>query len=405
MNKEKKHNKLVPELRFPEFENDGDWKYNILGIIATFSKGKSVSKKDIVSDGKLFCIRYGELYTRYNEVIDEVISRTNLPKNELNLSKKNDVIIPSSGETRIDIARASCVLREGIALGGDLNIIRSKINGVFFSYYLNSAKKRAIAKMAQGVSVMHLYNSQLEKLEIEYPDNEKEQQKIANCLSSLDNVIGAENEKLDHLKDHKKGLLQQLFPANGETKPQFRFPEFANDGDWTVDELKDLILMVSPPKKLKSSEYQLKGKYPIIDQSQNDIAGWSNDVNAIIKNERILIVFGDHTCILKIIDIPFIQGADGIKVFEGKKNIDTRYLYYSLQNNPLKMEEYKRHFSKLKERQIPYPEIETGEQQKIAEFLSSLDDLIESQTEKIEALKEHKKGLMQQLFPSINNNI
>ena len=401
MNKELEN--IVPDLRFPEFKGDGDWKHNILGKIATFSKGKGISKKDINPNGKLLCIRYGELYTRYNEVIENVASRTKLAKDDLVLSKKNDVIIPSSGETREDIATASCVLIEGVALGGDLNIIRSKINGVFFSYYLNSSKKTKIAKMAQGVSVMHLYNSQLKNLEIEIP-RPKEQQKIANCLSSLDEVITAETEKLHLLKDHKKGLLQQLFPAEGETQPKFRFPEFKNDGDWEEDKLSNLISNISPPKKLKSSQFQEDGKFPIIDQSQNDIAGWSNDEKALVINNFPLIVFGDHTCVLKIIESQFIQGADGIKIFKGKKLIHTRYLYYALQSNPLIMKEYKRHYSILKDKLISYPDINTGEQQKIANCLSAVDDLIETQDHKIKKLQDHKKGLFQQLFPNLNKS-
>jgi type I restriction enzyme S subunit len=128
-----------------------------LGEIASFSKGKGISKADIIEDGATECIRYGELYTTYGETIDEVKSRTNIDVDDLVLSEANDVIIPASGETQIDIATASCVLREGIALGGDLNIIKTKNNGVFLSYYLNYKKKQEIASLAQGISVVHLY--------------------------------------------------------------------------------------------------------------------------------------------------------------------------------------------------------------------------------------------------------
>ncbi len=144
---------------------------------------------------------------------------------------QNDVIIPASGETQEDIATASCVLKSGVALGGDINIIRSSINGVFLSYYLNNAKKREIAKLSQGISVVHLYSSQLATLEIEIP-NPKEQQRIADCLSSIDDLITAQAQKLEALKKHKKGLLQKLFPAQGETMPALRFPEFEKDGEW-----------------------------------------------------------------------------------------------------------------------------------------------------------------------------
>jgi type I restriction enzyme S subunit len=201
----------VPNYRFPEFLEDGDWEEKKLEEVAIFLKGKGISKADIVENGNLACIRYGELYTHYQETISEIKSYTNLDAANLVLSKANDIIIPASGETQIDIATASCVLEKGIALGGDLNIIRTKINGVFLSYYLNNAKKMEIAQMAQGISVVHLYPSQLKTLVISIPKPE-EQQKIAFCLSSLDELITAQTEKIAQLKLHKKGLMQGLFP-------------------------------------------------------------------------------------------------------------------------------------------------------------------------------------------------
>ena len=205
--------KNTPKLRFPEFLDDGEWEEKKLENIADFFKGKNISKADIHEEGITPCIRYGELYTHYQEVIDKIFSKTNLPTSNLFLSCKNDVIIPSSGETKIDIATASCVSHDGIALGGDINIIRSEQNGIFISYYLNSAKKMDIAKIAQGDTVVHLYSSQLKKLDILLPPTQEEQQKIANFLSSIDELITASTKKVETLKEHKKALMQQLFPS------------------------------------------------------------------------------------------------------------------------------------------------------------------------------------------------
>ncbi|MCP1994476.1 restriction endonuclease subunit S [Flavobacterium sp. HSC-61S13] len=203
--------KTAPKYRFPEFENDGKWNEKTLNEVATFLKGKGVSKSDIVENGRLPCIRYGELYTHYKETIGIIKSYTNLSADGLVMSKANDVIIPASGETQIDIATASCVLADGIALGGDLNIIRTKINGVFLSYLMNNVKKKEIAQLAQGISVVHLYSNQLKTLKINIP-KPKEQQKIASCLSALDELIASQVKKIEHLKQHKKGLMQGLFP-------------------------------------------------------------------------------------------------------------------------------------------------------------------------------------------------
>lgn len=204
-----------PCLRFPEFQTEAEWKDEFLGCIAKFFKGKGVSKADIQTDGKRPCIRYGELYTRYDEVIDAVYSKTNVDESDLFLSKRNDVIIPASGETKIDIAKASCVMLDNIALGGDLNVIRTGQNGVFLSYFLNGPKRLEIAKVAQGDTVVHLYPNQLEKLRVRLPSL-SEQQRIADCLTSLDKFIAAEARKLETLKIHKKALMQQLFPSVGE---------------------------------------------------------------------------------------------------------------------------------------------------------------------------------------------
>ena len=205
----------VPRLRFPEFRGAGEWLHKNLEDIAQFFKGRGISKSDTDARGEIPCIRYGELYTTYGEVIDAVVSKTTLPLASLFLSHKYDVLIPSSGETRIDIARAACVLISGVGLGGDLNVLRSKENGVFLSYFLNGAYKKTIAKIAQGDTIVHLYPSHITSLLIPIPDG-REQQKIADCLSSLDEVITLESQELEALKVHKKGLMQQLFPRPDE---------------------------------------------------------------------------------------------------------------------------------------------------------------------------------------------
>ncbi len=200
------------ELRFKQ--DDGkdfpDWEEKKLGEVAKFLKGKGISKADIVEEGTLECIRYGELYTVYGETILDVVSRTNTSKDELVLSQMDDVIIPASGETQIDIATASCVRKSNVALGGDLNIIRSANDGVFLAYYLNSALKFEIARLSQGISVVHLYSSQLKTLKLYIPIIE-EQQKIATFLSGLDSKIEGVDNQITQTQTFKKGLLQQMF--------------------------------------------------------------------------------------------------------------------------------------------------------------------------------------------------
>ncbi|MHB1300031.1 MAG: restriction endonuclease subunit S [Burkholderiales bacterium] len=190
-------------------------------------------------------------------------------------------------------------------------------------------------------------------------------------------------------KQEKKGLV-----------PALRFPEFRDESGWDEDKLSELVTTVTPPKKLPTNLYQEAGQYPIIDQSQSNICGWTNDKESLISDNFPLIIFGDHTCILKIAREPFAQGADGIKILKAKDQVEAEFLYQALQVRSVVMEEYKRHFSILKERNVRFPEKESGEQQKISDCLTSVDELITAETQKLDTLKTHKKGLMQQLFPA-----
>ena len=156
---------------------------------------------------------------------------------------------------------------------------------------------------------------------------------------------------------------------------------------------------VTPPVKLQTSSYLVTGDFPIVDQSQLQFCGWTNETAAVIEEALPLIVFGDHTCVLKLVYRPFAQGADGIKILQTGAEVNVEFLFHSLSHHPLQAEDYKRHFSALRERRIFFPGIESGEQQKIAKCLTSLDDVIAAQAQKGEALRAHKRALMQQLFP------
>ena len=198
----------VPHLRFPEFS--GEWKETKLEKIAEITKGSGISK-DQVSEHGSPCILYGELYTKYkSEIINEVYSRTELDSSLLVKSKANDVIIPCSGETAIDISTARCVPFNNILLGGDLNIIRLKNNdGGFFAYQLNGTRKKDIARVAQGVSVVHLYGENLKHIRVYHPAIE-EQKKITRLLSLIDERIAPQNKIIEKLQSLIKGLVDSL---------------------------------------------------------------------------------------------------------------------------------------------------------------------------------------------------
>ncbi len=428
---------LVPRLRFPEFREMGEWEEKKIGQIADLYKGKGISKSDIVVGGVQPCIRYGELYTLYGEVINNVISKTNISASDLFLSNGNDVIIPASGETKIDIATASCVIHDNIALGGDLNVIRSNQNGIFLSYYLNGTLRNKIAKVAQGDTVVHLYPSQLQLIDLAIP-SEQEQQKIADCLSSLDDLISAQNQKVEALKRYKKGLMQQLFPAEGETVPRLRFPEFREMGDWksklmgelysfkgnnsfsrdnlnydqgTVKNIHygDIHTKFSPLfdiykenvpfinseesiEKIDSENYCLEGDMVFADASE-DLADVGKSIELInLNDERVLS--GLHTILARQKNTDLIVGFGG-HLFQST-SIRNQIRRESQGTKVLSLSA-----TRLAKIQVFYP-TRKDEQQKIADCLSSLDDLISAQNQKVDALKRYKKGLMQQLFPVLD---
>ena len=196
-------------MRFPEFTEE--WKEEQLDNIATLSKGIGISKEQLSEDGEP-CILYGELYTKYkSEIIKQVESKTDIDGSKLKRSKANDVIIPCSGETAVDIATARCVPFDSILLGGDLNVISlHKYDGAFMSYQLNGKRKYDIARVAQGVSVVHLYGEHLKTIKT-YNPTLPEQQKIAILLSLLDERIATQNKIIEDLKKLKCAIIEKLY--------------------------------------------------------------------------------------------------------------------------------------------------------------------------------------------------
>ncbi|HEC2154706.1 TPA: restriction endonuclease subunit S [Staphylococcus delphini] len=203
------------ELRFKD-ENGEEypaWEEKKLGEVVAFEKGRLLGKKDLSEEGQFSCILYGELYTTYGAIINRIRSRTNVKSHNLKKAENNQILIPSSGETVEDIATASALdVKEEVYIGGDINIlIPKKDDGRFISLSLNSINRWDISKLAQGKTVVHLYNSDLKKLDINLPNSIKEQQKIGNFFSKLDRQIEIQSQKIDLLKQRKQGFLQKMF--------------------------------------------------------------------------------------------------------------------------------------------------------------------------------------------------
>ncbi len=196
---------------------DGDWEMKKLGEIAEFYKGKALSKSQLKIDGKNKCIHYGELFTKYSEIITTVKSRTNLAEN-IFLSKVNDILMPTSDVTPNGLATASCVNENGIILGGDILIIRvskSILNGIFFSFLISISKDK-IMQLVSGSTVYHLYASDMSLFEFNLPKDIKEQRAIAEILSDMDLEIETLEIQLQKTQNLKQGMMQELL--TGKTR-------------------------------------------------------------------------------------------------------------------------------------------------------------------------------------------
>lgn len=410
----------IPHLRFPGLQDKSMWNKYKLGEIARLLKGKGISKSDVSDVGTTPCVRYGELYTHYKGVIDEVKSFTNLPSGNLFMSQANDVIIPSSGETKEDIATASCVLHDGIAIGGDINVIRSSNNGVFLAYYLNNAKKNDIAKIAQGISIIHLYNEQLSNLSIELPSIE-EQQIIADCLHSIDQYILSIGKKIDQLKEHKKGLLYKLFPQKGQPFPEYRFPVFRTAGKWELKTLGN-IAKIKSGYAFKSDTYVSNGKYKIVTIKNvknghldlvdyNTLNELPKDIQShqILRKGDILISMTGNVGRVCVVDNSFCLLNQRVGLVDiSSKSVDKDFLYSVLTDTKFEQAMIKSGQGAA-QANIGNKDIENyqfacptnfREQQMIATCLSSVDNAIKSYVEKKYLLVKQKRGLLQQLFPT-----
>ena len=257
-----KKKKLVPKLRFKEFVDAGDWEQRKSVDIADYSKGNGYSKSDLTENGTPI-ILYGRLYTKYQFAIAEVDTFAT-PKDGSIYSQGNEVIIPASGETAEDIARASAVEKSGILLGGDLNILRpfNFINPLFLALTIsNGEPQKELAKKAQGKSVVHIHNSDIQEVTVSFPTR-AEQDRIVAVFRSLDNLITLHQRKVDKLQQVKKAYLCEMFPENGKTKPKRRFKGFTDD--WEQRKLGDISESYSGGTPTADNKEYYNGDIPFI---------------------------------------------------------------------------------------------------------------------------------------------
>jgi len=388
---------LVPKLRFPEFREAGEWEVDELGTVAVF-----VNEKIPVEQVAL------ENYVSTENILPDfggVARASKLPTmGAVTRFKHLDTLVSN---IRPYLKKVWVADKEGGA-SNDVIVIRAKQRFLpqYFSFLLkNDTFINYVMTGAKGVKMPRGDIGSMKAYPALYP-TKPEQQKIADCLASLDERITLEAQKLDTLKTHKKGLMQQLFPAEGKTLPKLRFPEFRDTGEWEERNLGRVAENLDNRRVPITSGERVAGEIPYYGAS-----GVVDYVKSFIFDEDLLCVSEDGAnLVARTYPIAFpISGKTWVNNHAHVLRFETpcTQKFVDVYLNSIKLDDFitgmaqpKLNKAMLDSIPIPWPTV--PEQQPIADCLSSLDDLITAQTQKLAALKTHKKGLMQQLFPVTN---
>ena len=379
----------TPQIRFAGFTDA--WEQRELRTAATFSKGSGYSKNDLIENGTPI-ILYGRLYTKYETVISEVDTFVDVQPNSV-YSTGHEVIVPASGETAEDISRASFVAKSGILLGGDLNIIvpDDYINPVFLALTIsNGNQQKELSKRAQGKSVVHIHNSDLENVVLLYPKYE-EQEKIGEYFSKLDSLITLHQRKCDALQKFKKSMLQKMFPQNGESVPEIRFAGFTDA--WEQRKLEEVITVGNGMDYKHLSE----GDIPVY-----GTGGYMLSVDKALSYDKDAIGIGRKGTIDKpyVLKAPFWT-VDTLFYCIPKEDYSLDFVYCIFQNVNWKEKDESTGVPSLSKVNINSTDVKAptlAEQEKIGAYFSQLDNLITLHQRKLETLQKMKKSLLQKMF-------
>ena len=402
---------LVPKLRFPEFRGADGWDADALGDVANFMNEKVPLERVAL-----------ENYISTENILPDyggIAKASKLPTTgSVTRYRPNDTLVSN---IRPYLKKVWVADKEGGA-SNDVIVIRAKQNLLpqYFSCLLkNDAFIDYVMTGAKGVKMPRGDVGSMKAYRTLYP-SKAEQQKIAECLSSVDELLAAQARKVDALKTHKKGLMQQLFPREGETQPRLRFPEFQNAGEWEVKRLEQIGRVIrgasprpkgdsryygGPVPRLMVQDVTRDGKWvtPQIDSLTEEGARLSRPCLA----GTLTIVCSGSVGVVSFLAVDACIHDGFLALVDIDESIATKdFLFHTLSTLREQFEKGATHggvFTNLTTTVIDLFEIKRPgipEQQRIATCLSSLDALITSETEKYEALKTHKKGLMQQLFPS-----
>ena len=405
-----------PVIRFKGFS--GEWEERKLNDVAEFCKGRGYSKGDLVESGTPI-ILYGRLYTKYETNISEVDTYVEAKEGAL-YSKGGEVIVPASGETAEDIARAATVEKTGILLGGDLNVVmpNEDINSAFLAISISNGKsQRELAKKAQGKSIVHIHNEEIRNLIVPFP-NKEEQQKIGSYFRQLDRLITLYQRKYNKLTSVKKSMLQKMFPASGQTVPALRFAGFTDK--WEVRKISELGKIYIGLVTTMTAHYTDEGTLLIRNSDIKD-GRFEFKENPIFLEQSF--AKANESRMHQIGDVITVHTGDVGTSAVITKNEDKSIGFATIVTRPnkaiissdylcsfLNTEQHKRwavaistgdgrtnyNLGDYYDLVVPVPSF--VEQQKIAEFINKLNHLIALHQQELQKLQNLKKACLKKMF-------
>lgn len=423
MTKDKDTKTVVPALRFPEFRDAEGWKIVSLGEVCdVVGGGTPDTKEDSYWNGDILWLTPSEVGNRFISDSCRKITLSGLKNSSAKLLPAGSIVLT----TRATLGEMSILVTEASTNQGFQSLVPKLGTNKDYIYYLQPIIKEQCLRFSKGSTFLEVSSTSVKNFKIPFTSN-KEQEKVADCLGSMDDLISSVADKIETLKEYKKGLMQQLFPAESKTTPAFRFPEFQNKGEWEEAILGDYV--------------EIKGRIGYRGYTTNDIVEKGEgaislsptnitDNGELIFNKCTYISWGKYNESPEImLDRGYVvlvktgssYGKSAlVKQLPQKTTINPQivilkpqkmndvFLSLLISHNLIQKQINKAivggaiptlsqdSISKFK---ILIPKIE--EQKKIAEYLLSVDELISTETDKLDQLKAHKKGLMQQLFPKL----
>lgn len=393
-----KKKEIVPKFRFPEFQRDG------IDFVHGNKLFKSITNKNHNSDLPILAITQDQGAVPRDQ-IEYNVTVTDKSLSNYKVVEVGDFIISlRSFQGGIEYSRFKGICSPAYII---LRKRGENISELYYKYFFKTWRYiQSLNRNLEGIRDGKMISySQFSSVKVPYPRSFKEQQKIADCLSSIDELIDAENRKLKALEKYKKGLMQKLFPAEGKILPEWKFPEFRGKSEWRIKPLGKICTNYDSRRIPITEKDRVKGEIPYIGAS-----GVIDYINDFIFDEDLLCVSEDganlvartYPIAFSISEKTWVNNHAHVLKFSHKYTQDIVESYLNminLQDFLTGMAQPKLNRAKLDIIPIPLPEEE--EQQKIAGCLSDVDTMITEQSNKVEQLKAHKKGLMQGLFPSL----